>query len=129
MATYALPLHHHGKSKVRLGRVWRDGNVHHMVEWNVNTMIDSDMEHAFLNGDNTGMTATDTQKNTVSPPLARAGYRTGLLTNISTCNPQVYVVAQRMSQKCTIEQYAIALAQHFVRTYPLVSRSRRCQHK
>ncbi|PNW74909.1 hypothetical protein CHLRE_12g504950v5 [Chlamydomonas reinhardtii] len=100
MATYALPLHHHGKSKVRLGRVWRDGNVHHMVEWNVNTMIDSDMEHAFLNGDNTGMTATDTQKNTV------------------------YVVAQRMSQKCTIEQYAIALAQHFVRTYPLVSKAK-----
>ncbi|KAG2451510.1 hypothetical protein HYH02_004108 [Chlamydomonas schloesseri] len=97
---YALPAHHHGKSKVRLGRVWRDGNVHHMVEWNVNTMIDSDMEHAFVNGDNTGMTATDTQKNTV------------------------YVVAQRMSQKCTIEQYAIALAQHFVRTYPLVSKAK-----
>ncbi|KAG2445842.1 hypothetical protein HXX76_000446 [Chlamydomonas incerta] len=100
MASYALPLHHHGKSKVRLGRVWRDGNVHHMVEWDVYTMIDSDMEHAFLNGDNTGMTATDTQKNTV------------------------YVIAQRMAQKCTIEQYAIALAQHFVRTYPLVSKAK-----
>lgn len=34
--------------------------------------------------------------------------------------PQVYVVAQRMSQRCTVEQYAVALAQHFVRTYPLV---------
>lgn len=33
---------------------------------------------------------------------------------------QVYVVAQRMSEKSTIEQYAVALAQHFVRTYPLV---------
>lgn len=66
-APYALPFHHHGKSKVRLGRVWRDNNgVHHMVEWNVNTMIDSDMEHAFIQGTNTGMTATDTQKNTVS---------------------------------------------------------------
>lgn len=41
-------------------------------------------------------TATDTQKNTV------------------------YVVAKRMSKRCTIEQYAIALAQHFVHTYPRV---------
>lgn len=65
MSNYPLPFHHHGKSKVRLGRVWREGNVHHMVEWSVNTMIESDMEHAFLKGDNTGMTATDTQKNTV----------------------------------------------------------------
>ncbi|KXZ55900.1 hypothetical protein GPECTOR_2g1451 [Gonium pectorale] len=99
-APYALPFHHHGKSKVRVGRVWREGNVHHMVEWNVNTMIDSDMEHAFIKGENTGMTATDTQKNTV------------------------YVVAQRMSQRCTVEQFAIALAQHFVRTYPLVSKAK-----
>jgi urate oxidase len=60
-----LSLHQHGKSRVRVGRVWREGNVHHMVEWMVHTMIESDMEKAFLEGDNTGMTATDTQKNTV----------------------------------------------------------------
>lgn len=46
---------------------------------------------------NTTQTATDTQKNTV------------------------YVVAKRMSKRCSIEQYAIALAQHFVHTYPRVS--------
>lgn len=69
MGPYPLPLHQHGKSKVRLGRVWREGDVHHMVEWNVNTMIESDMEHAFVKGDNAGMTATDTQKNTVSDEL------------------------------------------------------------
>ena len=61
-----LALHHHGKSRVRLGRVWREGNVHHFVEWMVHTMIESDMEAAFIEGDNTGMTPTDTQKNTVS---------------------------------------------------------------
>lgn len=43
-------------------------------------------------------TATDTQKNTV------------------------YVVAKRMAKRCSIEQYAVALAQHFVHTYPRVSR-------
>ena len=60
-----LQVHQHGKSRVRVGRVWREGNVHHMVEWMVHTMLESDMEKAFLEGDNTGMTATDTQKNTV----------------------------------------------------------------
>ncbi len=38
--TGVLALHHHGKSKVRLGRVWREGNTHHFVEWSVNTMLD-----------------------------------------------------------------------------------------
>ncbi len=41
--TTTLALHQHGKSRVRLGRVWREGNVHHMVEWNVFTMLESAM--------------------------------------------------------------------------------------
>lgn len=95
-----LVLHQHGKSRVRLGRVWREGSVHHFVEWSVNTMLESDMEAAFLEGDNTGMTATDTQKNTV------------------------YVVAKRMAKRCSVEQFATALAQHFVHTYPRVSKAK-----
>ncbi len=68
----ALTIHqHHGKSKVRLGRVWREGSTHHMVEWTVQTMLDSDMDHAYIKGDNAGMTATDTQKNTVIGALFR----------------------------------------------------------
>ena len=62
---HQLSLHQHGKSKVRLGRTWREGNVHHFREWQVHSMLESPMEHAFISGDNTGMTATDTQKNTV----------------------------------------------------------------
>ncbi|GFH22858.1 uricase [Haematococcus lacustris] len=95
-----LPLHQHGKSRVRVARTWREGDVHHFVEWTVHTMLESAMEHAFKQGDNTGMTATDTQKNTV------------------------YIIAQRMSQRCSCEEYAIALAQHFVRQYPLVSKAK-----
>lgn len=30
------------------------------------------------------------------------------------------MVAKKMSKRCTIEQYATALAQHFVHTYPRV---------
>eukprot|EP00798_Chlamydomonas_sp_ICE-L_P014548 gene14548-20589_t len=97
---YPLPVHSHGKSRVRVSRVWREGDVHHFCEWSVNTMLESPMEHSFINGENTGMTATDTQKNTV------------------------YIVAKRMSQRCSVDEYAIALAQHFVKTYPLVTKAK-----
>lgn len=59
--------HTHGKSRVRLGRTWREGDVHHFVEWMVEVIIESDMEHAFVKGTNDGMTTTDTTKNTVRP--------------------------------------------------------------
>ncbi|DBA99581.1 TPA: hypothetical protein ACH3X3_012157 [Trebouxia sp. C0006] len=95
-----LASHQHGKSRVRLGRVWREGNTHHMVEWTVFSMLESDMAHAFTGGSNADMTATDTQKNTV------------------------YYVAKQCSQRCTPEEYAIALAKHFVKTYPKVSKAK-----
>ena len=65
MCAAVLKEHQHGKSRVRLGRTWREGDVHHFVEWTVHTMLESDMAHAFIEGSNTDMTATDTQKNTV----------------------------------------------------------------
>jgi urate oxidase len=37
---------------------------------------------------------------------------------------QVYVVAKKMADRCTVEEYAIALAKHFVDTYPLVSKAK-----
>lgn len=92
---FQLPVHQHGKSKVRLGRTWRVGDFAYFVEWNVNTMLEaSDAQGTtwfqevggqraemvkvlypisapcstsmIFQGNNTGMTATDTQKNTVS---------------------------------------------------------------
>jgi urate oxidase len=63
-------------------------------------MLESDMAHAFLTESNAGMTATDTQKNTV------------------------YYIAKQMSQRCSPEEYALALARHFVKTYPLVSKAK-----
>jgi urate oxidase len=63
-------------------------------------MLESDMAHAFLTDSNAGMTATDTQKNTV------------------------YYIAKQMSQRCSPEEYALALARHFVKTYPLVSKAK-----
>ncbi|CAL5225692.1 g8557 [Coccomyxa viridis] len=63
-------------------------------------MLESDMAHAFIEGSNADMTATDTQKNTV------------------------YYIAKKCSQRCTPEEYAVALARHFVETYPKVSKAK-----
>ena len=39
---------------------------------------------------------------------------------------QVYYVAKQCSQKCTAEEYAIALGKHFVSTYPEVGANLAC---
>jgi len=56
---------YYGKSRVRLVKVTRDGDTHHLYEWNVNVYLTGDFEACFVNGDNTGLLATDTMKNTV----------------------------------------------------------------
>lgn len=93
-----LQLHQHGKGRVRMARTWREGDTHYFVEWTLRVALESAMERAFTDGDNTGMTPTDTCKN--------------------TC----YFVAKQCSQRTSPELYAIKLASHFIETYPLVSR-------
>eukprot|EP00884_Botryococcus_braunii_P007575 jgi/Botrbrau1/16819/Bobra.150_2s0046.1 len=95
-----LANHQHGKSKVRLGRTWRNGDKHFFVEWSVSTMLESDMAHAFLQGSNADMTATDTQKNLV------------------------YYVAKQCATPCTPEQYGLELARVFIREYPKVFKAK-----
>ena len=55
----------YGKSRVRLVKVVRDNETHHLYEWNVNVFLTGDFEACFVDGDNTGLLATDTMKNTV----------------------------------------------------------------
>lgn len=72
----SLISHRHGKSKVRVARVWRDGAKHTLMEWEVGVMLESDMAHAYLAGSNEGMTATDTIKNIVRNSAHPAFYPT-----------------------------------------------------
>lgn len=58
----------HGKSRVRVSRVWRrpaidGGDV--FVEWSVGISLLSDCLEAYTAGDNSNVVATDTMKNTV----------------------------------------------------------------
>ncbi|KAI3987330.1 hypothetical protein MKX01_003080 [Papaver californicum] len=88
----------HGKSRVRVGRIWRkeDGN-HFFVEWNVNISLLSDCLPAYVRDDNSDIVATDTMKNTV------------------------YAKAKECSEVLSVEEFAIELGKHFTTLYPQVT--------
>ena len=64
-----LAENHYGKSRVRLLRVTRNvgGNPasHHVDEWTVGVYLTGDFNACYVAGDNSGLLATDTMKNTV----------------------------------------------------------------
>ena len=60
-----LAENHYGKSRVRVVKVVRSPDSHQVFEWSVNVYLTGNFEACFLNGDNTGLLATDTMKNTV----------------------------------------------------------------
>lgn len=61
--------------------------MHHFVELRVHTMLESDMEHAYLTESNEGMTATDTQKNCVYY-VAKQASSEGIAAGKDTCLAQ-----------------------------------------
>ncbi|CAM8964794.1 unnamed protein product [Rhodiola kirilowii] len=88
----------HGKSRVRVARVWRDASGHHyFVEWSVNISLLSDCLPAYTSGDNSDIVATDTMKNTV------------------------YVKAKECNDQISAEEFSIFLAKHFTSYYKQVT--------
>jgi urate oxidase len=90
----------HGKSRVRVGRVWRrsvaaGGDV--FVEWNVAVSVVSDCLPSYTSDDNSTIVATDSIKNTV------------------------YVKAKECAEVVSMEQFAVILGRHFTFFYPQVS--------
>ncbi|MET8854122.1 factor-independent urate hydroxylase [Amycolatopsis sp. NPDC004625] len=55
----------YGKAEVRLVTVRREGPVHHLKDLTVSTSLRGELTATHLTGDNAGVLATDTQKNTV----------------------------------------------------------------
>ena len=55
----------YGKSDVRLVKVNRDADRHELTEARVDVDLEGDFEAAHVKGDNTGLLATDTMRNTV----------------------------------------------------------------
>jgi urate oxidase len=89
----------YGKARIRLVKVIRHGDRHDVKDLTVGVRLEGDFEEAHVAGDNRKILPTDTMKNTV---YALAG-------------------GVRIDQ---IEQFGIALAGHFLRENPQVSRAR-----
>jgi urate oxidase len=91
--SFELTYNCYGKARVRLTKVVRNADVHELFEIDAKVMLEGDFAAAYADGDNRNVIATDTIKNTV------------------------YVVAKE-NAFTSIEQFAILLCKHFVKTYP-----------
>lgn len=95
--SFPVPIHNHGKAKVRVMKVVRTGSKHFCYEYSVDTTLFSPAyEKVFTQEDNGGLVATDTQKNTV------------------------YVVAKR-TKADSPEQFSVDLCKHFLQEYPVLT--------
>jgi urate oxidase len=99
---------HYGKSRVRLVKVVRHADHHDLYEWSVNVYLTGDFAACFLAGDNTGLLATDTMKNTVyavaraSSAAAMEDFAIELATFLSKRNPQATSVRIEIEEKTWI---------------------------
>jgi urate oxidase len=89
--------HNYGKARVRVLKVFRAGKIHSLKELEVRVMLQGDFGASFRKADNRLVVATDSMKNTVNV-LAKK--------KLGTEN----------------EEFGTALAEHFLKTYPQVSR-------
>ena len=60
-----LAENYYGKSQVRLLKVVRRPAVNHVFDWTLGVYLTGDFEACYREGDNSGVLATDTMKNTV----------------------------------------------------------------
>ncbi len=92
-----LTAHRYGKSRVRLMKVLRDGDVHTIKELTARLLLEGAFERSYTAADNTQVVATDTMKNTL------------------------YVLAhQHLGHEN--EPFARQVADHFLDRYPHISR-------
>jgi urate oxidase len=89
----------YGKAEVRLVHVDRSSPQHVITDFNVTTQLRGDFAAAHLVGDNSGVLATDTQKNTV------------------------YAFAREFGVSAP-EDFAIRLGEHFVKSLPQINGAR-----
>src|SRR5918999_673324 len=94
-----LGQNNYGKSEVRVFKVKRDAERHEIWDLDVRVVLEGDFEAAHIKGDNTGLLATDTMRNTVYA-LAK-DHLTG-----------------------SIEEFGLKLVDHFLEAGPTVERAR-----
>jgi urate oxidase len=94
-----LGQNNYGKSNIRLVKVFRDTERHEITDVWVDVALFGDFEAAHVEGDNTGLIATDTMRNTV------------------------YALAKDQLIG-SVEDFGMKLIRHFVETGPTVERVR-----
>jgi urate oxidase len=94
-----LGQNNYGKSDVRLVKVTRRPDRHDLRDLNVAIALEGDFAAAHITGDNTGLLATDTMRNTV------------------------YALAKDHPLN-SIEEFGLALVRHFLAAGPTVKRAR-----
>src|ERR1700694_5122388 len=100
--TIRLGDNQYGKAETHMVRVTKggpDNSVHEIKDLNVSVALAGDFAASHLEGDNSNIVPTDTQRNTV------------------------YAFAKE-ADICEIEEFALRLARHFAHDFPTVQRSR-----
>jgi urate oxidase len=95
----ALTHNNYGKSEIRLVKVIRRPNHHELRDLTVDVALEGDFDAAHIEGDNTGLLATDTMRNTV------------------------YALAKQ-DPIDNIESFGVRLVEHFLQASPAVGRAR-----
>jgi urate oxidase len=90
----------YGKSRVRLVKVTRGPDRHDLFDLTVDVALEGDFAAAHTAGDNTGLLATDTMRNTV------------------------YALAQGHDDVGDLERYGMRLVEHFLAAGPTVTKAR-----
>jgi urate oxidase len=97
---FVLGYNQYGKAENRVVRVFRDGDPHELVDYNVSIALSGGQEAPHLTGDNAPVLPTDTQKNTV------------------------YAFAKEDDVVAQPESFGIRLARHFVDNTEPITRAR-----
>jgi urate oxidase len=93
MSTATLKAACYGKDKVRVLKVYRDGEKQTAVELTCRLTLEGDIETSFTKGDNSVVVTTDTCKNTI------------------------YIMAKRSANVDNIEVFAQEITEHVLRQY------------
>ena len=98
MATGKLIHQQYGKARLRLLKVFRQGDRHDIKEVDVSVQLEGDFAAAYVNGDNRLLVPTDTMKNTVQ-------------------------VLAHEHLGAELETFCETVAQHFLQKYPQVTQA------
>jgi len=95
----------YGKNHVKLLHVNRDGPVHTVREYEIDTHLKLDSKKDYLEGNNKDIIATDTQKNTVYILAKKHGVKSPEEFGMLLCSHFLYMYPHVMEASVTIEEY------------------------